>query len=115
IGPLACYAQWTLETAIGNLGQEIHQDCDLFANLTQQAIRFKVGSVKRLSHSVCTHEFGCGYIFLPCCKELPLPLTEDEHTTFKIYWREQGWLNVDLWPNTVCRWVKLRLPNGQMA
>jgi hypothetical protein len=23
IGPLACYAQWTLETAIGNLGQEI--------------------------------------------------------------------------------------------
>jgi hypothetical protein len=23
VGPLACYAQWTLETAIGNLGQEI--------------------------------------------------------------------------------------------
>ena len=35
IGPLACYAQWTLETAIGNLGHEICQDCDLFANLTQ--------------------------------------------------------------------------------
>ena len=38
IGPLACYAQWTLETAIGNLGREIHQDRDLFANLTQRAI-----------------------------------------------------------------------------
>jgi hypothetical protein len=25
-GPLACYAQWTLETTIGNLGREIRQD-----------------------------------------------------------------------------------------
>ena len=32
---LSCYAQWTLETAIGNLGQEIRQDQDLYANLTQ--------------------------------------------------------------------------------
>lgn len=37
-GPLSCYAQWTLEAAIGNLGQEIQQDQDLHANLTQQAI-----------------------------------------------------------------------------
>jgi hypothetical protein len=37
-GPLACYAQWTLETAIGNLGEEIRQDRDMFANLTQRAI-----------------------------------------------------------------------------
>ncbi len=29
-GPLACYAQWTLETAIGNLGREIRQDRDLY-------------------------------------------------------------------------------------
>jgi hypothetical protein len=38
IGPLACYAQWTLETAIRNLGREIRQDCDQFANLTQRAV-----------------------------------------------------------------------------
>lgn len=33
VGPLACYAQWTLETAIGNLGQEIRQDHNMFTNL----------------------------------------------------------------------------------
>ena len=38
IGPLLCYAQWTLETAIGNLGREIRQDRDTFANLTQRAV-----------------------------------------------------------------------------
>jgi hypothetical protein len=35
LGPLSCYAQWTLETAIGNLKWEIRQDRDQFANLTQ--------------------------------------------------------------------------------
>ncbi|KAF8228365.1 hypothetical protein L208DRAFT_1291898 [Tricholoma matsutake] len=29
-GPPACYAQWTMETAIGNLGREIRQDKDFF-------------------------------------------------------------------------------------
>ena len=38
IGPLSCYAQWKLETAIGNLSREIHQDQDTFANLTQCAV-----------------------------------------------------------------------------
>ena len=46
IGPLACYAQWTLETAIGNLGCEIQQDQDQFANLTQRAVmRAQVNSL----------------------------------------------------------------------
>jgi hypothetical protein len=38
IGPLVCYAQWTLETAIGNLGQEIQQDHDMFTNLAQRMV-----------------------------------------------------------------------------
>jgi hypothetical protein len=38
LGPLSCYAQWTLETTIGNLGCEICQDRDLYANLTQQVM-----------------------------------------------------------------------------
>ena len=46
-GPLACYAQWTLETAIGNLGQEIRQDRDLFANLSQRAtLRAQINSIR---------------------------------------------------------------------
>ena len=34
-GPLGCYAQWTMETAIGDLGDEICQDKDPYANITQ--------------------------------------------------------------------------------
>ena len=32
------YAQWTLKTAIGNLGHEIQQDQDMFVNLTLWAV-----------------------------------------------------------------------------
>src|SRR6201996_7798528 len=46
-GPLSCYAQWTLETAIGNLGREIRQDRDIYTNLTQRAVlRAQLNSVR---------------------------------------------------------------------
>ncbi|KAF8222325.1 hypothetical protein L208DRAFT_1038562, partial [Tricholoma matsutake] len=37
-GPLACYAQWTMETAIGNLGKEIRQDKDPYCNLEERGV-----------------------------------------------------------------------------
>ena len=111
ISPLACYAQWTLETAIGNLGREIRQDMDLFANLTQQAvmraqvnslyarfprIEFEVGRQSSQSSHRC--EFEPGFLFLPRCEECPSPLSEDELSAFKIYWGKQEWPNADAWP-----------------
>jgi hypothetical protein len=128
IGPLSCYAQWTLETAIGNLGREICQDRDMFANLTQRAviraqinslcarfprIRFELDDESSCSHN--TRKFDGGFVFLPRCKDFPSPLTEDELLVFKRYWRAQGWPNIDTWPNAVCRWAKLQLPDGQKA
>jgi len=48
-GPLACYAQWTIETAIGNLGQEICQERDPFANLAQRGIlRAQLNSIQAM-------------------------------------------------------------------
>ena len=38
VGPFTCYAQWTMEMAIGNLGEEIHQDHDPYANITQRGL-----------------------------------------------------------------------------
>jgi hypothetical protein len=130
-GPLACYAQWTLETAIGNLGREIRQDRDLFANLTQQAIlraqinslqarfpgiRFDVrGRGTSLPTGACLFE-GCrGYALLPSCEEFPTLLSEEELSALMIYWRKQGWPNRDTWSKAVCRWARLQLPNGQKA
>ena len=128
ISPLACYTQWTLETAIGNLGCEIQQDRDLFANLTQQAvlrsqvnslrahfpwIEFEVGGCSSWLAHQC--EFNSGFVFLPRCEEHPLPLSEDELIAFKSYWGEQKWPNTNAWPNEVCCWAKLQLPSGQKA
>ena len=130
IGLLLCYTQLTLETAIGNLSWEICQDHDQFANLTQWAviwmqvnslctqypqIRFEVGRNAGAPHSMCSHNFKGGFVFLPWCEEFPLPLAIDKLAALKNYWWEQGWPNVDLWPNVVCRWVKLHLPNRQTA
>jgi hypothetical protein len=38
IGPPSCYSQWTIETAIGNLGEEIHSDRNPYANIAQQGV-----------------------------------------------------------------------------
>jgi hypothetical protein len=129
-GPLACYAQWTLETAIGNLGQEIHQDRDLYANLAQQAIlRAQVNSLQArfphikvevhlrtgscLPNNACV--FESGYAFLLHHEKFPMPLSDDELDTLMVYWQVQGWPNQDSWPNGVCHWARLCLPNGQRA
>jgi hypothetical protein len=131
-GPLACYAQWTLETAIGNLGREIRQDRDLYANLTQRAIlRAQINSLQARFPGIQlelrgrrgtslprgAREFeGCrGYALFPRCEEYPTLLSEEELAALMSYWRRQEWPNQDVWSKTICRWAKLRLPNGQMA
>src|ERR1700733_10639215 len=39
VGPVAIYAQWTMERLIGNLGREIGQHSDPYENLAQRAVR----------------------------------------------------------------------------
>ncbi|KAG2354698.1 hypothetical protein BDR07DRAFT_1305291 [Suillus spraguei] len=38
-GPPICYAQWMMERTIGNLGQEICQPSNPYANLSQEGVR----------------------------------------------------------------------------
>ncbi|KIJ09554.1 hypothetical protein PAXINDRAFT_17364 [Paxillus involutus ATCC 200175] len=38
-GPPICYVQWTMERTIGNLGQEICQPSQPYANLSQEGVR----------------------------------------------------------------------------
>jgi hypothetical protein len=39
VGPLICSSQWTIEWAIGDLGSEIRQPSNPFANLSQRGLR----------------------------------------------------------------------------
>jgi hypothetical protein len=131
-GPLACYAQWTFETAIGNLGRENRQDRDIFANLTEQAVlRTQINSLQArfpgirldmyadktavLPNGAYEFEGYVGYAFLPRYEDYPSPLGGDEREALRVYWHTQNWPNADAWPPAVCRWAKLQLPNGQKA
>ena len=123
-GPLSCYAQWTLEMAIGNLGREIQQDRDIYTNLTQRAVlRAQINSVRARFPQVQL-KFGdplsssCsgnsrifsgydGYVLLPRREVHPTPLEDAKIEALTNYWQQQGWPMRDSWPNAVCRWAKL--------
>lgn len=48
-GPPTLYATWTMERTIGDLGQEIHQPSNPYANLSEHAlIRTQVNAIKAM-------------------------------------------------------------------
>ena len=126
-GPLACYAQWTMETAIGNLGKEIRQDKDPYRNLEERGVlRAQINSLMAMypkldinhgAHglSIHAHGFPDGYAFLPRCDQFARPMVQPEYDALMEYWRHEGWPNQSLWPNAIVRWARLQLPNGQRA
>lgn len=132
VSPLACYAQWTLEAMIGNLGREIHQDHDMFTHLAQHAvlhaqtnslqawfpdIQLELGDEDTATQTTRADKFEGyeGFAFLLCCEEYPSPVIGDKFEAINIYWHAQNWPNADTWLHTVCCWASLQLPNGQKA
>jgi hypothetical protein len=126
IGPLSCYSQWTIETAIGNLGEEIRQDRDPYANVAQRGVlRAQLNSI----HAMFPHlslgngdnlprgakDLGDGYALLRACQNIAEPVTDAEANAILKYWGEMSWPNQDDWPRAVKRWSRLQLPNGQRA
>jgi hypothetical protein len=125
-GPLACYAQWTIETAIGNLGNEICQDRDPYANIAQRGVlRAQLNSILAMmpdlnlgdkdSFPRGAKDLGQGYALLRPCEDTARQVTEAEARVILTYWEEKGWPNHNVWPRAVMRWAHLQLPNGQKA
>ena len=126
-GPPACYAQWTMETAIGNLGREIRQDKDFFRNIEECGVlRAQINSVMAMypelevNHgvqrlSIYAHAFLDGYAFLPRCDNTARAMADLEYSALMVYWQKAEWPNRLSWPNRIVRWGCLALPNGQRA
>ena len=126
-GPPACYAQWTMETAIGNLGREIRQDKDFFRNLEERGVlRAQINSLMamypklEINHgvrelSIYAHAFPNGYAFLPRRDNTARPMPDFEYNALMAYWQQTGWPNQSSWSNGIVRWGRLALPNGQRA
>jgi len=109
VGPLSCYAQWTIETAIGNLGDEICQDRDPYANIAQRGLlRAQLNSILmmfpqlNLDDDVSlprgTKDVSQGYALLRPCQNTAKPVTEPEASAIVRYWEQMGWPNLNAWP-----------------
>ncbi len=131
VGPLSCYAQWTIETAIGNLGEEIRMDRDPYANIAQRGVlRAQLNSILAMFPHLNVpnldnddslrlprgaKDLGQGYALLRMCQSTAKSVGDAEASAILRYWEERGWPNLDAWPRAVKRWSRLQLPNGQRA
>lgn len=126
IGPSIIFSQWSMERTIGNLGEEIRQHSNAFANLAQRGLRrCQVNTLRTMFPDIGPSEtvilprgakdIGDGYQILPATEKAITPVTEAEANAIRAYlWH----LDPSLDPEEsfrVRRWARARLPNGQIA
>jgi hypothetical protein len=117
-----------METAIGNLGEEIRQDKDPYANISQRGLlHAQINSLVAMMPDVLLLEdksgamprggrdLGDGYVLLRACQPTAINILEPGATVIMKLWDAKGWPNRDRWPPAVWRWAHLQLPNGQIA
>jgi hypothetical protein len=122
LGPPVCSSQWTLEQTIGNLGEEIKQHSNPFANLSQCGIRCaRVNALKALIPDLdlegsphqplprSLKDLGDGFVLLHARKETAHPLRECEADVLREI------LPTASRETEICvrRWAKLCIPTGQ--
>ena len=110
IGPLSCFSQWMIETVIGNLGEEICQDQNPYANIAQRGV---LHAQLNLILAMYPHlnldknesmlprgakDLGGGYALLHACQNAAEPVTEVEGNAILRYWEANDWPNLDAWP-----------------
>ena len=126
VGPPALLAQWVLERTISNLGLEIRQPSNPFANLAQRGLLCaQVNALKSmipdlevdtpaLPHG--SMDIGDGYALLQKRDTTAREVRECEAEAIRTYLSGIGGVaEVEEWDSTVTRWARLHLPNGQLA
>lgn len=126
IGPYAGVAQWTMENTIGNLGREIHQPSNAYANLSQRAVRrCQVNAIKAMLPELETpkslpqgaEDLGTGYVLLPRRERIARPVSSAEASALREFIALEGIAASNDWLAcpSVSRWARVRLPTGQVA
>jgi len=124
LGPPVCSSQWTLERTIGNLGEEIKQHSNPFANLSQRGIRrAQVNALKAMIPQLDignsdegrlprgSRDLGEGFILLRARESDPSDLRDCEADALHNY---LGIVSETPGPKiSVRHWAKLRIPTGQ--
>ncbi|KAK0430608.1 hypothetical protein EV421DRAFT_1893511 [Armillaria borealis] len=103
VGLLACYAQWVMEIIIRNLEEEICQDLDPYANISQCAIlhaqmnciQFQIPNIqltpltgKDLLLKHAKYVYGIGYLLLPCQQKTLIDVSDLETDVIMDLWQQ---------------------------
>ena len=126
VGPLICSSQWTIERTIGNLGQEIRQPSQPYANFSQRGVqRCQVNALKAMIPDLEKPEnlipsgakdLGNGYALLRAHERKPSCMNYCECQELAKYLLiNHGIQTPRDWQFMVTRWARLWLPNGQVA
>ncbi|KAF8871855.1 hypothetical protein BD779DRAFT_1613874 [Infundibulicybe gibba] len=126
VGPGVYYTQWTMERTIGNLGEEIHQPSNPFANLSQRGVRrSQVNALKAMVPDLGSDnsdslphgaiDLGDGYVLLRAKDERAHTATGAQGAIIRSYLEQALGESAPGWNPRVIRWARLRLPNGQIA
>jgi hypothetical protein len=131
IGPPICSSQWTMERTIGNLGEEIRQPSNPYANLSQRGLlRCQVNVLTSMIPSLQPPksnlpwgavDLGQGFALLCAQDRYKRPMRHCEVLAFQRYLKKidvfssSGKRFSSKWCPKITRWARLRLPNGQVA
>ncbi|KJA13937.1 hypothetical protein HYPSUDRAFT_1074591 [Hypholoma sublateritium FD-334 SS-4] len=129
IGPPICSSQWTMERTIGNLGEEIRQPSNPFANLSQRGIlRCQINALIAMLPVLKPYQcdlprgavdLGEGYVLLRAKDRYSRHMKDREIAALKVYVRvrnQSAFLSLqEDWSPRITRWARLRLPSGQIA
>lgn len=126
IGPPICSSQWTMERTIGNLGEEIHQPSNPYANLSQRGLfRCQMNALNAMIPDLQPHasglprgaiDLGHGYALFRARDRYNRLMEDCEAKALHQYLWDSHCINLDdAWCPKIARWARLRLPNGQIA
>ncbi|KIJ58220.1 hypothetical protein HYDPIDRAFT_178099 [Hydnomerulius pinastri MD-312] len=118
-GPPICYAQWTMERTIGNLGQEIRQPSNPYANLSQEGVRrCQVNALLAAMPELDNPPKGLPEGAVDLGDGYALLRKRDRRFAFPVRPHIQS-IQDFLGPRReiprIKRWARLKLPNGQIA
>jgi hypothetical protein len=117
-GPPICYAQWTMERTIGNLGQEIRQPSKPYANLSREGVRrCKVNTLLSVIPELDEPPKGLpeGAVDLGEGFALLRKRDKTSKNAVGVYAHAITTFLGDRPLPRIKRWARLRLPNGQIA
>jgi hypothetical protein len=124
-GPGMTASQWTMERAIGDLGGEIRQPSNPYANLSQRAVRrCQVNALKAMIPDLeepakilprGAQDLKDGYILLRAKERNSSLMREVEAIALRAFYQEEGQNLPDGYHPSVYRWGRLRVPTGQVA